>query len=100
MPLVKVANVSDLKDGQAKAVIANGQAIALYNVNGKFYATTGTCPHRGGSLGEGYLEGEVITCPLHGWKFDVKTGTMVTMPTVKIETHNVVVQGNDVMIEV
>ena len=100
MPLIKVANINDLKDGEARTVSANGEAIALYRINDKFYATTNTCPHRGGPLGEGFLEDEVVACPWHGWRYDVKTGMCTNMPGVKIQTFNVIVQGNDVMVEV
>ena len=60
---VKVASTSDLKPGTAMSVTANGREIALYNVNGKLYATDNTCLHQGGPLGEGMLEGEVVSCP-------------------------------------
>jgi len=100
MPLVKVMNVNDLKDGEARTVTANGELIALYRVNGKFYATTNICPHKGGPLGEGALEGTVVTCPWHGWKFDVTTGISPVAPTVHVQTFKVVIQGNNVMVEV
>lgn len=100
MPLVKIASVHDLKDGENKVVDANGELLALFRVNGKFYATTNTCPHRGGPLGEGTLEDSVVTCPWHGWTYDVKTGINTKMSSIKIQTFEVVVQGNDVMVEV
>ncbi len=62
---VKVATLSDLPPGTAKAVEVGGNSFALYNVGGTVYATTNTCPHRGGPLGEGELNESVITCPWH-----------------------------------
>jgi nitrite reductase/ring-hydroxylating ferredoxin subunit len=100
MVLVKVADVNDIKDGESKVVSANGELIALYKAKGNFFATTNECPHKGGPLGEGYLEGEVVTCPWHGWKFNVCTGISPVAPTVGIKTYNVTVQGNNVMIEI
>ena len=100
MALIKVASVSDLRDGENKVVEANGQQLALFRAGGRFFATTNTCPHRGGPMGEGTLDGSVVTCPWHGWRFDVTTGVRPVMPSAKIQTYNVVVQGNDVMVEV
>ena len=100
MTLVKVASVSDIKPGEAKPVEVNGEPVALYNADGKFYATSNTCLHRGGPLREGFLEGRTITCPWHGWKYDVTTGANINMPAAHVQTFKVVVQGNDVMIEV
>lgn len=99
MTLTKVANVNDIKPGSTKVVVADGEMIALYNINGSFLATTNECVHKGGPLGEGYVEGEVVTCPLHGWKFNVVSGDSVNMPMVKIQTYKVVVQGEDIFIE-
>lgn len=96
----KVASVSDLKPGDSKVVSVNGTEIALFNVDGEFFATTNTCPHRGGPLGEGFLEGDVVTCPWHGWRFNVKTGISPVMPTAKIATHHVKVEGDDVLVAV
>lgn len=96
----KVATVDQLNPGEAKVIEVNGEAIALYNVDGNFYATTNTCLHRGGPLGEGMLEGEVITCPWHGWKYNVKTGVSPVVPTVKVQTYSVKVEGSDVLVAV
>ena len=95
---VKVAMVSELKPGENKVVNVNGEEIALFNVNGEFFATGNTCPHRGGPLGEGYLEGDVVTCPWHGWRFNVKTGVSLVMPTAKVQSYNVKVENNEVFV--
>ncbi|MBI2971889.1 MAG: Rieske 2Fe-2S domain-containing protein [Candidatus Aenigmarchaeota archaeon] len=100
MTFIKVATIHDLKDGEAKVVDANGTPIALYRVNGKFYATTNTCAHRGGPLGEGVLDNEVITCPWHGWRFNVASGINVIMPSIKIQTYKVEVRSDDVFVDV
>jgi len=95
---VKAANASDLKAGENKVVNVNGTEIALFNVEGQFYAITNTCPHRGGPLGEGSLEGDVVTCPWHGWRFNVKTGISPVMPAMKVEQYEVKVEGNEVFV--
>ncbi len=96
---VKVAEVSDLQPGECKTVTVGDRELALFNVDGKFYATDNTCPHRGGPLGEGTLEGSVVTCPWHGWRFDVTTGVSPVVPTAKVEKFEVIVEGNDVKVK-
>jgi len=71
---VRVAGVAECGPGTALERVAEGRVIALYNVAGSLYALDGVCPHQGGPLGEGELAGSVVTCPWHGWQFDVCTG--------------------------
>ena len=97
---VKVADTSDLKSGENKVVNVNGAEVALFNVDNEFFAISNTCLHRGGPLGEGFLEGDTVTCPWHGWKFNVKTGVSPVIPTAKVQTYQVKVEGNDVMVAV
>lgn len=97
---VKVASASDLKPGENKVVNVNGTDVALFNVEGKFFAISNTCLHRGGPLGEGVLEGDVVTCPWHGWRFNVKTGQNAMMPTGKVAAYQVKTEGNDVLVAV
>jgi len=100
MAFAKVAKVNEVAKGGCKAVQVNGRTLALYNVAGKFYATANECNHRGGPLSEGMLEAEVITCPWHGGKFDVCTGSPLGGPVHKnIEIFPVRVQGDDVEID-
>ena len=97
--LIKVAEVGDLQPGECKTVAAGERELALYNVGGKFCATDNVCPHRGGPLGEGTLDGSVITCPWHGWRFDVCTGQSPVIPTAKVEKFECVIEGNDVKVK-
>ena len=97
---VKVADTSDLKPGENKVVNVNGTEVALFNVDGEFFAISNTCLHRCGPLGEGFLESDVVTCPWHGWKFNVKTGVSPVVPTAKVQTYQVKVEGSDVFVAV
>jgi len=96
---VKVATLSDLPPGTAKAVEVGGNPVALYNVGGTVYATTNTCPHRGGPLGEGDLNESTITCPWHGFQYDVTTGKCQTNPALSLGCHPVRVEGQDVLVQ-
>jgi nitrite reductase (NADH) small subunit len=95
---VKVADLSDLGPGACKAVEAGGKTIALFNVEGTVYALDNTCLHQGGPLGEGMLEGEVVTCPWHMWEYNVRTGEKVENPELKVATYEVRVEGNDIKV--
>ena len=98
---LKVARVSELPPGTAKKVEVSGQWIAVFNVGGAIHAVKDTCPHRGASLSEGTLAGSNITCPWHGWTFDVTTGHRVGFPAGMGATQcfKVSVVGDDILIE-
>ena len=73
-----VAKTGDLDEGEAVQVIVGRKEIAIYNLDGAFYATDDICTHAYASLADGYIEGELIECPLHGGCFDIKTGKAPT----------------------
>ena len=77
---VAVAEANQIPSDRGLSVNAGGRELALFNIDGEFYALDGTCPHRGGPLGEGITEAGRVYCPLHGWEFDVKTGACINNP--------------------
>lgn len=82
-------------------VEADGQFLALFNVEGTFYAIDDACPHQGASLSEGEVRGCVVTCPWHGWEYDVTNGKLLAPPgSLNATTYRVVVEGDDVLVEV
>lgn len=95
---VTVATTDELKPGSAKVAEVNGHAIAVFNIDGTFYAVDNTCLHRGGPLGEGEVEGDVVTCPWHAWQFNVKTGRSVNNPAACLKTYPVQLDGHDVKV--
>jgi nitrite reductase (NADH) small subunit len=100
MDFVRVAGVGELGPGQCKVVIAGGMQIALYNVDGTYYATDNTCGHRSGPLGQGVLEGKIVCCPWHSWTYDVTTGICPVNPHVRVKTFPVKVEGPDIHVGV
>lgn len=88
-----------LDDGQIIEIIIGGTAIAVARIAGSHYAVANTCPHAGGPLGDGKLDGTHVTCPYHGWKYDVTTGTCVTQPSVTVRTYRVQIVGDAVCVE-
>lgn len=98
--LKKALKVSDLVPGSGKTVEVEGKQIAVFNVEGQFHAIDNTCLHRGGPLGEGSLCNQEVTCPWHGWEFNVTTGEAAHDPSQKIKVYDVKVEGEDVLIGV
>jgi nitrite reductase (NADH) small subunit/3-phenylpropionate/trans-cinnamate dioxygenase ferredoxin subunit len=97
---VRIAAVADVPPGTGRVVETGGKDIALFNVGGRFYAIDNGCPHRGGPLGEGDIEGTIVTCPWHAWRWDVTTGTNTNNPAVKVGCFGVAVEGGEVFLEV
>ncbi len=98
--LIKVAETNEVPPGTAKAVDLEGRPVALFNIDGTYYAIDDTCTHRGGSLSEGAVEGTIVTCPLHGATYDVTTGNVLGPPASEGVAHyNVQVDGNDIKVE-
>lgn len=96
----KAAAVKDIQDGSGIAVELSGKSIAVFNSGGKFYAIDNTCKHRGGPLGEGSLDGNVVTCPWHGWQFDITNGNCVTNPAGKVGCYGVKIEGDNILVEI
>ncbi|MBI4586059.1 MAG: non-heme iron oxygenase ferredoxin subunit [Planctomycetes bacterium] len=98
---VKVAKTNDIEPGQARLVDVKGKRIALFNVDGQFFALDNTCTHRGGPLAEGEISGHEVTCPWHGATFDIRTGEVVGPPARQpVPRYNVRVSEVDIEIEV
>jgi nitrite reductase (NADH) small subunit len=97
---VKVAAVGDVPPGTGKCVEANGKQIALFNVGGAFHAIDNTCLHRGGPLGEGELEDKIVTCPWHGWQYDVTSGVNTMDESQRVDRYETKVEGDAVLVAV
>jgi 3-phenylpropionate/trans-cinnamate dioxygenase ferredoxin subunit len=96
---VTIAKVGDVVEGGVKVVRLDEQDIALFLIEGKYYAIDDVCTHDGGPLAEGPLEGCIVECPRHGAKFDVTTGAVVAMPaTTPVPTYDVIVEGDEIKI--
>jgi len=101
MAFVKIATVHEVPAGQGKQVTVRGKTLALFNVNGTFYAVDDTCPHRGGSLWEGEVEGIEVSCPLHGARFDLATGANLCPPASSgVRSYPVQLVGDEVQVDV
>jgi 3-phenylpropionate/trans-cinnamate dioxygenase ferredoxin subunit len=98
---VKVARTDEIAPGQARLIDVKGKQIALFNVNGEFFAIDNMCTHEEASLAEGELSGHEVICPLHGAKFDVRTGEVLGPPAYDdVASYKVRVMGTDIEIDV
>lgn len=97
----KVAHLDEVPVGEAKAVDVAGLSVAIYNVDGAYFATNNVCSHDEAYLAEGWLDDDVVTCPAHGAEFSVRTGEALTLPASKpVATYPVKVEGDGIYVEV
>lgn len=95
-----VCAISDLPRGTCRRfALPNGDELAIYNVNGEYYATDNFCPHRGAALSDGLLSSHFIECGWHGWRFDIRTGECLTV-SEKIRTFRVTTDEGVILVEV
>jgi nitrite reductase/ring-hydroxylating ferredoxin subunit len=97
---VTVARANAMPPGMATVVIVNGQAIALFNVQGTFYALDNRCPHQDYPLGRSPVFDNLVLCIGHAWRFNIKTGECYSVPGVSVRTYEVITVGNEVKIRV
>jgi nitrite reductase (NADH) small subunit len=100
MALMRVAKVAELPAGTIREFQVEGKTIALANVGGKFHAINNTCLHRGGPLGQGVLDGHVVTCPWHGWQYDVISGKSQHNQAIGVDCYSLEVRGDDIFVEI
>ena len=96
----RIASVSEIPEGSGKELVAGGRVVALYHVDGEFFALDGVCPHAGGPLGQGTVDGCVVTCPWHGWQFDVRSGQHQTAASLCHVSFPVKVEDGAIFVDV
>ena len=99
MAFLRTTKVAELPVGAIREFQLDGKTIALANVGGKIHAISNPCLHRGGPLGQGVMNGCMVTCPWHGWEFDVTTGKVGQNPSVGVDCYKVEVRGEDVFVD-
>jgi nitrite reductase (NADH) small subunit len=100
MAPMRTAKTNEITPGTIREFHVEGRAIAVANVDGKFFAINNTCLHRGGPLGQGTLNGKVVTCPWHGWQYDVTTGKVTQNPAVGVDCYPLEVRGEDIYVDI
>ena len=98
---IDVAPAAEFPSGEVRVVSTDGAPVAIFNVDGSYYAIEDVCTHDGGELASGWLDGDEIVCPRHGARFDVKTGAVKALPAVRpVKTFPVTVDGEEISVEV
>ena len=96
----RAASLDQCPPGSGLEVVVDDRIVALFNVDGQIFALDGVCPHQGGPLGKGRLEGTIVTCPWHGWQFDVCTGQHQFSPSTVQPCVQVRVDGDSILVAV
>jgi len=99
MPRVKVVELAALASGQTTLVTVDGEDVAIFRRGDEILAIGNLCPHQGGSLSDGFVEGDIVTCPLHGWEFDLRSGACMTVPGESVPSYAVTVEAGAVFVE-
>jgi nitrite reductase (NADH) small subunit len=100
MAFVRAVAVGEVPVGTIQEVTVDGKAVAVANVGGEFHAINNTCLHHGGPLGDGQLEGKIVTCPWHGWQYDVTTGKVAQNASVGVACYPIEVRGGEIFVDV
>ena len=95
---VTVAREGEIPPGAARQVTVGQRWVGLFNVKGAYHAIVNFCLHRGGPLCEGPVSGTIVTCPWHGWQYDLTTGTLIQDPRVGVSRHETRSVGDEVQV--
>jgi nitrite reductase (NADH) small subunit len=96
---VKVFDLKALPDGGVELAVVNGLDVALFRRGDEIFAVGNECAHKGGNLCDGRVEGDIVTCPLHGWEFDLRSGVCMTIPGESVPRFTVTVEDGTVYLE-
>lgn len=99
MAMISLIELSSVPPGTSAEVVAEGRIFAVFNVDGTIHVLDGICPHAGGPLGKGQLQGHIATCPWHGWQFDVSSGQHCLNSRICQRNYAVQIQDTTVMID-
>jgi 3-phenylpropionate/trans-cinnamate dioxygenase ferredoxin component len=101
MTWVKIAETDDIKENTGKEFSVNGIKVAVFRVNGKYYALEALCRHQDGSLAPGQIQGEIVECPLHSWHYNIRTGQLLDyLEGIKLKTYKIERRGNEIHLDV
>ena len=99
MARIKVLDLAALKPGVPSLVSVDGQDVAVFRRGDEILAIGNECPHQGGSLCDGMLEGDIVICPLHGWEFDLRSGACMTVPGESVPRYAASVEEGAILLE-
>lgn len=95
-----LADVDDIPEGKSIVImLSDDSEVALFKIQGEIFALDNSCPHKGGPLGEGFVEGFRVSCPWHGWEFDIPTGDCINMPGESAQKIAIKIVGNKIFLD-
>ena len=97
---IRVASTLELPPGSSRELVVEDRIVALFNVDGEYFALDGVSPHQGGPLGNGMLSGCIVTCPWHGWQFDVRDGQHQASASLRHVTFPVKINEDEIFVDV
>lgn len=97
---IEVARLDQVQPGTGMSFTVAGKEVALFNVDGTIYAMEDSCLHKGASLGTGQIEGKVVTCRAHGWRYDVTTGSTMNVPGYGVASYPAKVVDGKILVAV
>ena len=99
MARMRALDLAELPPGKTALVTVGGIDVALFRRGEEVFAIGNECPHQGGSLCDGAVEGDIVICPLHGWEFDLRSGACMTVPGESVPRFTVTVEDGAVHLE-
>jgi len=96
---VKVMAAADVPPGKGVLASVNGRDVVVYRRDDEILAIGNDCPHQGGSLCDGWVEGDIVVCPIHGWEFDMRSGACMTVPGESVPRYIATVEDGTVYLE-
>jgi nitrite reductase/ring-hydroxylating ferredoxin subunit len=99
MPFQRLVSLDELPPGSLLEIVFGNDLYAVCNVDGEVRAMAGVCPHHGGPLGQGAMDGALVTCPWHAWQFDTGTGACVFNDAVRVAVYPVRVEGGEILVD-
>ena len=98
--MIKVCHVNDLPEKSAKVIMVHDTPIAVFNAGGKIFAWDNRCPHRGASLGDGYITNTTVQCKFHLWEFDIEKECAVANETIKLKSFPIAIKGQHIFLDI
>lgn len=95
----KVLDLAALPDGEAAFATFGDEDVALFRRDDEIFAIGNQCPHQGGNLCDGFVEGDIVTCPLHGWEFDLRSGACMTVPGESVPHYLATLEDGAIILE-
>jgi nitrite reductase (NADH) small subunit len=99
MAFQKLASLNEVPPGTVLEIVEGGDLYALCNIEGEVRAMSGVCPHNGGPLGQGALDGSLVTCPWHAWQFDSATGACTFDDELRVPVFTVRLEGSEILVD-